>query len=276
MLSVQLAKYLHVTVLTMFPAKRQPTESPHSDNAVDIGHTRPSVTPCFLWNQAMLGRSDEGVCLMATTVTRRMHWSVLTVLVLIFSMGLFAQSRPAAASTSGSSVARNLNSTLAELMRVAPATDQDLANLPQQNGRLHWVTFWRGDKAHGAQMTAALRRNLQFAMPNLIHDAQVSGGSISTTFKLYKDLAVVCESLDSLLPPGSREGKNELTPLSNDLSGLNRLREELASYIQQTAASIESKNPQLLSSAGGSPRRIVVDDNIPEKPSPRKRHPSNQ
>jgi hypothetical protein len=213
---------------------------------------------------------------MATTVTRRMHWSVLTVLVLIFSMGLFAQSRPAAASTSGSSVARNLNSTLAELMRVAPATDQDLANLPQQNGRLHWVTFWRGDKAHGAQMTAALRRNLQFAMPNLIHDAQVSGGSISTTFKLYKDLAVVCESLDSLLPPGSREGKNELTPLSNDLSGLNRLREELASYIQQTAASIESKNPQLLSSAGGSPRRIVVDDNIPEKPSPRKRHPSNQ
>jgi hypothetical protein len=106
----------------------------------------------------------------------------------------------------------------------------------------------------------------------LIHDAQASGGSISTTFKLYKDLTVVCESLDSLLPPGSREGKTELTALSNDLSDMNRLREELSSYIQQTATSMD----QLVSSAGRSPKRVIVDDNIPEKPSPRKRRPSNQ
>ncbi len=214
---------------------------------------------------------------MTTSVTRRAYWGVRTmVFVLVFSIGLFAQSRPAAASTSASSVARDLNSTLVELMRAAPATSQDLANLQQQGGRLHWVTFWRGDKAHKTQMTAALRRNLQFAVPNLIHDAQASGGSISTTFKLYEDLTVVCESLDSLLPPGSREGNNELTALSNDVSDMNRLREELSSYIQQTAASIESKNPQLVSLAGRSLKRIVVDDNIPEKPSPRKRRPSNQ
>src|SRR5512135_476943 len=231
-----------------------------------------SVTPCFLWNQAMLGRLDEGV-FMATTITRRAYWGVLTmVLVLVFRLGLFAQS---AVSTSASSVARDLNSTLVELMRAAPATNLDLANLQQQGGRLRWVTFWRGDKTHKAQMTAALRRNLQFAVPNLIHDAQASGGSISTTFNLYRDLTVVCESLDSLLPP-SREGNNELTALRNDLSDMNRLREELSSYIQQAAASIESKNPQLVSSAGRSPKRIIVDDNIPEKPSPRRRRPSNQ
>jgi len=214
---------------------------------------------------------------MTTSITRRAYWGVRTmVFVLVFSIGLFAQSRPAAASTSASSVARDLNSTLVELMRAAPATNQDLASLQQQGGRLHWVTFWRGDKAHKTQMTAALRRNLQFAVPNLIHDAQASGGSISTTFKLYNDLTVVCESLDSLLPPGSREGNNELTALRNDVSDMNRLREELSSYIQQTAASIESQNPPLVSSAGRSPKRIVVDDNIPEKPSPRKRRPSNQ
>lgn len=214
---------------------------------------------------------------MATTSIRRAYWGVLTmVFVLVFSIGLFAQSRPAAASTSASLVARDLNSTLAELMRVAPATNQDLAILQQQGGRLHWVTFWRGDKAHNAQMSEALRRNLQFAVPSLIHDAQASGGSLSTTFKLYRDLTVVCESLDSLLPPGSRERKTELTALSNDLSDMNRLREDLYSYIQQTAASIESKNSQLLSSAGRSPKRIIVDDNIPEKPLPKKRRPSNQ
>ena len=214
---------------------------------------------------------------MTSIVTRRPFLSVLTtVFVLVFSVGLFAQSRPGSASTSAFPLARDLNSTLADLMRAAPSTNRDLANLQQQGGRLHWVTFWRGDKAQRAQMTAALRRNLQFAVPDLIHDAQASGGSISTTFKLYKDLTVVCESLDSLLPPGSREGKNELAALGNDLSEMNRLREELSSYIQQAAGSMETKNAQLVSSPGRSPKRIIVDDNVPEKPSPRKHLPSSQ
>jgi len=212
---------------------------------------------------------------MTATIPCRPYWGVLTmVLVLVFSIGLLAQSRPVAASTSPSPIARDVNSTLAELMRVAPATNQDLANLQQPGGRLHWVTFWRGDKVQKTQMTAALRRNLQFAVPDLIQNAQASGGSISTTFKLYKDLTVVSESLDSLLPPNARKGKTELTALSNDLSDINRLREELSSYIQQTAASIESKNPQRASSAARSPKTVIVDDNIPEKPAPRKRHPS--
>ena len=207
-----------------------------------------------------------------TSTTRRAYWGVLVmVFVLVFSIGLFAQSRPAAFTSSP--VARDLNTTLAELMRASPATSHDLTNLQQQGGRLQRVTFWRGDKAQKAKMTAALRRNLQFAVPDLIHDAQASGGSISTTFKLYKDLTVVCESLDSLLPPGSHEGKTEPTALSNDLSDMNRLREELSSYVQQTAASMDA---QLVSSAGRSPKRVIVDDNIPEKPSPRKRRPSNQ
>src|SRR5215467_5478339 len=225
----------------------------------------------------MLGRLDEGVCFMTATIPCRAYWGVLTIiLVLVFSIGLLAQSRPVAASTSPSPIARDVNSTLAELMRVAPATNQDLANLQQPGGRLHWVTFWRGDKVQKTQMTAALRRNLQFAVPDLIQNAQASGGSISTTFKLYKDLTVVSESLDSLLPPNARKGKTELTALSNDLSDINRLREELSSYIQQTAASIESKNPQRASSAARSPKTVIVDDNIPEKPAPRKRHPSGQ
>ena len=212
---------------------------------------------------------------MTATIPCRAYSGVLTMFfVLVFSIGLFAQSQPDAALTSP--VVGDLNSTLAELTRLVPATNQDLANLPQQGGKLHWVTFWRGDKAQKTEMTAALRRNLQFAVPGLIHDAQASGGSISTTFKLYKDLTVVCESLDSLLSPGSREGKTELTALSNDLSDMNRSREQLSSYIQQTAVSIESKSAQLVSSAGRSPKKVIVDDNIPDKPSPRKHHPSSQ
>lgn len=211
------------------------------------------------------------------TLTLRAYWGVLvTVFVLVFSTGLVGQSSPAAVTTSPSPVARDLNTILAELLRAAPATSQDLTNLQQQGGKLRWVAFWQGDKAQKANMAAALRRNLQFAVPDLVHDAQASAGSISTTFKLYKDLTVVSESLDSLLPPGSRESKTELTALRNDLSDMNRLRDELSSYIQQTAAAMESKNTRLVSSASRPPKRVIVDDNLPEKPSPRKRSPSSQ
>src|SRR6201998_2657942 len=204
------------------------------------------------WNQSMLGRLDQGVCFMTIT-TRQARWGLLVmVFVLVFRIGSLAQSRSAAVSPSPSPVARDLNTILAELMRASPATSQDLTDLQQPGGKLHRITFWRGDNVQKDKMTAALRRNLQFAVPDLIHDAQASGGSISTTFKLYRDLTVVCESLDSLLLPGSREGKTELTALSNDLSDMNRLREELSSYIQQTTASMESKNAQLVSSAGGA------------------------
>lgn len=212
-----------------------------------------------------------------TTTTRRTLWGLLAVVfVFAFSRGLFAQSGLAAVSPSHSPVARDLNTILAELMRASPATSQDLTDLQQPGGMLHRVAFWRGGKVQNTKMTAALRRNLQFAVPDLIHDAQVSGGSISTTFKLYEDLTVVSESLDSLLPTGSREGKGELTALTNDISDMNRLRQELSSYIQQTAAAMESKNAQLVSSAGRSPKKVIVDDNIPERPSPAKRRPSNQ
>ena len=214
---------------------------------------------------------------MATTVIRRASWGVLTIsLAFVFSIGLFAQSRLAAASTSAPPVARDLNATLAELLRVSPATNEDLAILQQHGSRLQRVTFWREDKAHNAQMSEALRRNLQFAVPSLIHDTQASGGSLSTTFKLYRDLTVVCESLDSLLPPGSRENKVELRAVSNDLSDMNRLREDLYSYLQQTAAAIESKNAQRSFSTGRGLKKIIVDDNMPDKSLPKKHRPSNQ
>lgn len=209
------------------------------------------------------------------TTNRTAYWGVLVmVFVLVFSVGGFAQSI-ATVSTSPVPVAHDLNTTLTELMRAAPATSQDLTKL-HQGGKLRWVTFWQGEKAEKGKMAEALRRNLQFAVPNLIHDAQASGGSLSTTFKLYRDLTAVCESLDSLLPRGSSEGKTELTALSNDLSTMNRLREELSSYIQWTAASIDREDARLVSSTGRSPKKVIVDHNLRKNPSPRKSVSSNQ
>jgi len=209
---------------------------------------------------------------MATIVTRRAYWGLFTMgFVLVSSIGLFAQtSSPAAFS-----VPRDLNSTLAELTRVAPATIQDLDLASQQQGGIHRITFWRGNKAYDPQTTEALRRNLQLAVPNLIHDTQASGGTISTAFKLYKDLAVVCDSLGSLLPPGARDNKSE-SPLNNDLTDMNRLKEELSSYIERSAASLESRTSPTLSIAGRPPKKVIVDNDMPEHPSPKKHVPPNQ
>lgn len=202
-----------------------------------------------------------------------MRSALTIILTFVFSLGLWAQSRPVSYNPP-SSPARDLNSSLDELMRVAPATNQDLTGLPQP-GKLSWIMFWRRDTGHSTQVSAALRRNLESAVPNLVHETQASGGTIAATFKLYNDLSVVCESLDTLVSAGSRTNKPEYKALSNDLSDLNRIREDLSAYIQQTAASLESTHPELLSSAG-HPKKIIVDDNIPDKPKTKKHRPSNQ
>lgn len=211
---------------------------------------------------------------MSTALCHRLYKCALYgAFILLFAAGSYAQSKLAVAYNPAPSPG-NLNSSLTELMRVAPAANQDLAGLPKEGGKLHWIKFWHRDKAHRAQVITALRRNLQFAVPSLVQDARASSGSISATFKLYQDLNAVCESLDSLLPPGSGGSKTE-TALGNDLADMNRIREQLSSYIQQTAAAFESKHPELLSSAGHLPKKIIIDDNVPDKPVRKRRSPSN-
>jgi hypothetical protein len=194
--------------------------------------------------------------------------SILTV-VFVFALSLttFGQSKLVAAHNPAAAAVRDLNSSLFDLTRVAAVTERDLSAVG--GGKVRWLTFWRRDSAHKAQIATALRRNLQLAMPGLVHDAQASNGSLSATFKLYNDLNVVCESLDSLVSSGGRPNKAKYADLSGDLSEMTRIREELAAHIQQTAALLEGRNPEL-ASVSGRPKKIIIDDDIPDKPNPRK------
>jgi hypothetical protein len=156
------------------------------------------------------------------------------------------------------------------LKRVAPATAQDLS-LYHPGGKFGRLAFWRRDNARLGRTAEAARRNLELAVPNLIHDAQESHGSISATFKLYKDLSLVGESLNTLVTPGDHVTKAESTALTQDLSDLNRIREALSSHFQQAAASLESVS--MMSSAGRPPKKIIIDDSTPEKPAAKKHSP---
>jgi hypothetical protein len=113
---------------------------------------------------------------------------------------------------------------------------------------------------------------LQMAVPQLVQDAQTAHGGISATFKLYNDLTVICESLDSLISPNLHASKAKYEMLANDLSEMNRVREQLSLHIQQVATVLENKNPNLAGTAG-HPKKIISDDDMPEKRTARKQTP---
>ena len=97
-------------------------------------------------------------------------------------------------------------------------------------------------------------------MPGLIQDAQNSHGGIGATFKLYNNISVVYESLESLIEVTNSYGKKgESSQIAADYAALGRLRQELSGYIQQTAATLEPAKP------GTLPRKIIVDDNVPSR-----------
>jgi hypothetical protein len=221
--------------------------------------------------------------------------SLLAFLFSMFTMGLLGQGRQprspqtaAAAVPAASSVGirHDLSASLADLERVSQAADNDIAGLQVDKWGAGWTkSILRSKDQHqqqAQQVAASLQRNLRGAMPGLIHDVQIAHGNLSSTFKLYDNLSVVCEALDSLLTTAESRGKKEeLAPLNEDYNALIRLRREFSSYIQTAAVSMETKGrmPAYTATSTGSKsgsgshvitgsdgvKRIVVDDTIPEK-----------
>jgi len=188
----------------------------------------------------------------------------------------------------------DLNTALIDLDRVSQATQNDIANLHVEKWKSGWKPgFMKGNshQAEAQQAATSLQRNLAYALPELIHDVQNSRGSLSTTFKLYDDVSLVCEAVDSLINASEAAGKkNEAAPLGEDYSAFTRIRRSLSAYIQQASASWENhgkapyaalsappvqQSPRAAQSSGPrvvndqGVKKIIVDDTVPEKkPAP--------
>jgi hypothetical protein len=165
-----------------------------------------------------------------------------------------------------------LSSALADLDRVASATQADLDDLgKEKSSDDSWKNawhFWRFRSSHKRPPTKAvlsLQHNLHDAMPGLIQDAR-STASFAATFKLYNNLSVVCELLDSVVDAGRRDGSKD-GALSNDAAAMGRIRQDLATYVEQSAAALDARTtiPASTASTGRPVKKIVVDDTIPEK-----------
>jgi len=227
--------------------------------------------------------------------------AVLAIFVFAMSTALDAQARNTTAPRS------DLNTTLADLEKASQSTQIDLANLRTDK----WgsgLKLGKNSHAKDAEKTAiSLKRNLKSALPDLIAEVRAAHGSVVTSFKLYDDVSVVCETLDSLLTATETYGKKEeYGLLAEDFSTLTRIRRNLSSYIEGRAAVLEGKGSGVVSASaathtpkqtanpaapkktrviedgavetsstssasaqpsanGQAPKKIVIDDNVPEK-----------
>jgi hypothetical protein len=235
--------------------------------------------------------------------------SAAAIFVMVFALGynLAAQARNADTGRT------DLNTALISLDRISQATQNDIANMHVESWKSWKPGFMKGNshQAEAQQAATSLQRNLRYALPELVHNVQSSRGSMSTTFKLYDDVSLVCEAVDSLINASEAAGKkNEAAPLADDYTALAKVRRSLSAYIQEASAQWEThgKAPYASLSAPAAQRqgfqsqnqqrtqsrpqqqaaapatqvvddqgvkKIIIDDTIPEKktPPPAKKKP---
>lgn len=198
--------------------------------------------------------------------------------VLLLSCTVAAQRRQQAQSAPVP-VHQDLTSMLLELDRTAAATAADISHLHIERWKGGWKSGFTVSSSHkqrAEQAAASLQRNLQGALPDLIRDALASR-NISTTFKVYEDLGLVCETLDGLVSTAEQFGKNEeYAHLAGDFTSLTRLRRSFSAVIKAQSAANDggsvgtpyfapSSGVSMTGGDGEAPRRIIVDDTVPDK-----------
>lgn len=188
--------------------------------------------------------------------------TAMTAMALLLSLCVSAQT-PTAASQPPAPPP-DINTVLGDLQRVATATNGNI-------GRLR-IDKWKTETSQKQQMQQvadALQRNITTAIPGLIAEVQSSQGSVSKTFKLYHNINVVYEFLNSLAESAGAFGKKEeYEPLATDVNALDNVRQSLSSYIEQAANTMESHTrqgttAQSSQSTQKGPKKIVIDDTAP-------------
>jgi hypothetical protein len=202
------------------------------------------------------------------------------VCVVSMSLTLSAQSR--GRTQSGAAPIRtDLTSMLLDLDRASAATLTDVSHLHIERWKGGWKTGFTTSSSHrnhAADAAGSLQRNLKGPLPDIIREALNSRGALAPTFKVYEDLGLVCETLDTLVIAAEQYGnrKDEYEPLAIDFTALTRLRRGLSSYILQRAsaadggmvgggspAAFTAFSSEPLATTGEMPRKIIIDDDAP-------------
>jgi len=158
-----------------------------------------------------------------------------------------------------------LSAIVSDVQRTSSSTNTDL-------GRLQ-IDKWKIDGSQRQQMqqvAASLKRNITTAIPGLISDVQAAPDSVSKSFKLYHNINVVYEFLNSITEAAGAYGrKEEYDPLASDVAALDKVRQNLSSYLEQSTISLETQLSQTKAAlakaqapppAKEPPKKIIVDN----------------
>ena len=138
-----------------------------------------------------------------------------------------AQGGPASASQGGAvsyASVTQLNELLTQLDATSKTTQADLARLR--------IERWKTDGSTKKQTlndVESVQRNLQSALPEMIGQLRNSPEDLPATFKLYRNLDALYDVLGGIVESAGAFGpKDDFQSLSNDLSGFEGTRKQLA------------------------------------------------
>jgi len=162
--------------------------------------------------------------------------------------------------------APDATASLAQLNQIVENTRVDLARLR--------VDKWKADAASKRQADAnadSVQRNITSALPAIVQQVRANPGSVSATFKLYRNMNALYDVMSSLTESAGAFGSSEeYQSLANDTSKLDTLRRSLA-FRDNELAQLQARLRQSTSAAAAvPPKKIIVDDNEPAKKSTKK------
>ena len=168
-----------------------------------------------------------------------------------------------------------LNGLLSQLEATSKDTQADLVRLR--------IEKWKTDGSYKKQALGnvdSIQRNLQGALPEIITQLRNAPEDLPATFKLYRELDALYDVMGSVAEgTGAFGSKDDFQSVSNDLSGFESARKQLAERIENLASSKEAEITRLRAAqktapapAAETPKKIVVDDTEPaKKPAPKKK-----
>lgn len=186
----------------------------------------------------------------------------LAMVLLLASIAAFAQSSGGAAAPGAVASAPSADELLQQLQSAARKSDADLA-------ALH-IDRWKADASSRQQAEASvlsIRRNLTYAVPELVQHVQSAPASAGANFRLYRNLNVLCDTFATLAETAGAFGpKEHYAMLARDVDELDQLRHQLAERVDQLTAASDMELARLRklqtpAAPAKAASKIVIDDN---------------
>ena len=214
---------------------------------------------------------------MKPSLIFRLRCLALLPLCLAVSAQVISSNQPALQGPVSYSSVNQLNGLLSQLEQASQATQVDLAKLR--------VDKWKIDSGTKRQTEGnvdSVQRNLQAALPEMIAELRASPESLTSTFKLYRNLDALYNVFGSVVEStGAFGSKDEFQSMENDLGAFEKARRAFADRMETLAGAKEAEVIRLraalqsASTPAPPPKKIVVDDEAPVK-KPAKKKPATK